>query len=223
MTRTRIKICGIRDEATAHAAAEAGADAVGLVFATGSPRCVTVAQANAIAQGLPPYVDTVGLFVDADVEAIGVTVEAAGLGTVQLHGNEPVELAEALSPRRVVKAVHFVPGRLADLMRMWGQAGENVAGLLVDTPPAAEGELPGGSGRAYDWDALAKELEQIPVQERLPVILAGGLTVENVADAVRIVRPWAVDVSSGVESSRGVKDIGRIKAFCDAVREADRL
>lgn len=220
MPDTRIKICGLRDITAARAAVDGGAHAVGLNFAIKSPRYVTVDQAKAIAGSLPPFVEPVGLFVDASADEIHCVADAVGLRTVQLHGHEPVQLARELAPLRVIKAVHFAAQTLGDLIGQWRRAGDNVAALLLDTPPMGTDPLPGGSGRTFDWGPLAAALSQVPQADRLPVILAGGLTAENVGEAIHVVRPYAVDVSSGVESTRGVKDVEKIIAFCAAVRSA---
>lgn len=212
MQRTRIKICGVKDVETALAAADAGADAVGLVFVQASPRYVEVAAAHAIATSLPPFVEPIGLFVDEDPYDVLSIGDQVTINTVQLHGNETIEsFATMWEDRfRVIKAIAFDAQRLR---RLRGERA--LSAVLVDAPPKAG--LTGGSGDRFDWHALGR----IDPAQGHPVILAGGLTPENVGEAIRIVRPYAVDVSSGVESSRGVKDVGLIKAFCDAVREAD--
>jgi phosphoribosylanthranilate isomerase len=221
---TLVKICGLREPAHALAAAEAGADFIGLVFAE-SRRRVSVDEAQAIAGALgepltgacggAEHIEAllqrkrplvVGVFAGADAESVNRTAEAVGLDLVQLSGDEPWDMCGKLS-RPVLKAVKVRDGTSAE---------EIVAALppgpvpLLDTH--AEGAL-GGTGRPFDW-AVAGE-----VARRFPIVLAGGLTPDNVGEAVRRVRPWAVDVSSGVETD-GVKDVGKIKAFVAAVREA---
>ncbi|MFN3168908.1 MAG: phosphoribosylanthranilate isomerase [Phycisphaeraceae bacterium] len=213
MATTLIKICGIQDADTALAAADAGARWVGLVFVEESPRFVTIEQACAVAASLPKPVTPVGLFVDAHADAIKDVAQRVGLHTVQLHGHEPMSILDDLADLRVIKALPF-DDELPAKAEPWDNA-PNVDALLIDTPP--EGALTGGSGVAFDWKALSHMRDEV----RKPIILAGGLTPDNVGEAIRIVRPYAVDVSSGVESSRGVKDVGLIKAFCEAVREAD--
>lgn len=222
--RTRIKICGVRDVETALAAAAAGADAVGLVFVEASPRVVTLDQARAIVEALPAFVEPVGLFVDRPVEQVLDTAEQVGLRSVQLHGDEtPADVAQ-LTGLRVIKAMGFAS--VADAqsrLQVWTDPPSQLAALLFDTPPAPDATIPGGSGRAFDWQQLTG-MQREPIMHALPpVILAGGLTPENVADAIACVQPYAVDVSSGVESSRGVKDVEKILRFCRAVRLADKL
>lgn len=204
MTRTRIKICGIKDEATARAAADAGADAIGLVFVEASPRCVDVTAAARVVATLPPFVVPVGLFVDESAEHIQQVCNAAGIHSVQLHGHEPISILDGLAGLRVIRALPF-DATQPDAALQWDED-PRVSALLFD---AAQG----GSGEAIDWQALAASKPGLSS----PIILAGGLTPNNVAEAIEIARPFAVDVSSGVESSRGVKDPVLIRAFCDAV------
>lgn len=225
MFRTRIKICGIRDSSAAEAAADAGADAVGLVFVADSPRCVTVEVAREIVRALPAFVEPVGLFVDAPAQRIRETAAEVGLRVVQLHGREQPGDVAALDRLRIIRAVAFDPSQLAAAVRPWQRNRlPNLAAVLFDTPPPADPEsaaLTGGSGKPFDWHALAEERRTGELKGLPPLMLAGGLSSANVAEAIAIVRPYAVDVSSGVESSRGVKDTARIHAFCDAVRAAD--
>lgn len=230
MPRTRIKICGVSTEEAARAAAMAGADAIGLVFVEGSPRRVTLEQARSILAVLPAFVDPVGLFVNALEDTIRRTAAALQLRTVQLHGDETPRMVAKLNPLRVLKSIAFESRHVSDQLATWRNV-SNVAGVLFDAPPPSVSEdsaaVPasierGGTGRRFDWDAMAKLVHAGVFRGHTPpLILAGGLTPENVADAVARLRPYAVDVSSGVESSRGVKDPERIRAFCRAVREAD--
>jgi len=213
MHRTLIKICGIKEPSHGCAAVDAGADRVGLVFVDKSPRFVTLDQAKAVTEALPESGDAVGLFVDRDPQEIRLIVRRAALSVVQLHGHEPVSILDKLEGLRVWKALPFGPDLLS-AAEAWDND-PRVEALLIDTPPA--GELTGGSGVAFDWAAMAKMMDQLTT----PIILAGGLTPDNVGEAIRIVQPYGVDVSSGVESSRGVKDVRLIKAFCEAVRQAD--
>jgi phosphoribosylanthranilate isomerase len=224
--RTRIKICGIRDVETAQVCVNAGVDAVGLVFVPGSPREVTVEQAAKVIESLPAFVTALGLFVDVSADRIREVCRETGISQVQLHGKETATLAKELGGLGVMKAVAFGEGFL-DAVKEWKVApGERapVNALVVDTPPTV-GHRPGeagGTGRAFDWMAL-KEFRDGGGWARLPeLVLAGGLRPENVRDAVRLLAPYAVDVSSGVESSRGVKSAALIRAFCDGVRLADR-
>jgi len=200
--RTRIKICGVRDPETALLAAEAGADLVGVVRVPGTPRYVDAETAESIRVALPPGAEPVAVFRNQSPEAI-----LGWTGTwVQLHGDESPD--DARLPRRVIKAVE--PD--AAVIDRWRRSGI-AAGLLVDGP------VP-GSGLPFDPSAL-DDLHPM-IRHQSPIIYAGGLTPENVGEVIRRVRPWAVDVSSGVESARGVKDAARIEAFCRAVRAADR-
>lgn len=217
--RTRIKICGITRVADATAAVDAGADAIGLVFWAGTPRVVDRAQAQAIVAVLPAYVSVVGLFVDPEPQAVRDVLAAIPLDVLQFHGSEPAALCRAFG-RRYVKAIPVKDG--VDLLESVSPY-DDAAGLLFDAFRA--GDLPGGTGRAFDWERLTTG-----VRARLsrPLILSGGLTADNVARAIRDVRPWAVDVSSGVEERdasgsprRGIKDPARIRAFVQGVRSAN--
>lgn len=208
MPRTRIKICGVTTEQAALAAADAGADAIGLVFAPGSPRYLEPARAWEIASVLPPFVASVALFVDVDLERFIEIEQTCPATLVQFHGNEPDELVRHCGPN-LIKAVRFDPTTIAGELARWN-AVEEVDAILIDGSS-------GGKGTSFDWSSLPAYLAGIDT----PIILAGGLTPDNVGDAIRAVRPFAVDVSSGVERDRGVKDVGLIEAFCRAVREAD--
>lgn len=213
MSGTQIKICGIKDPKHAKAAAKAGATHVGVVFVDESPRCVTIKQAIEVVEALPGMAEAVGLFVDRDAQEIKHIVGRAGLTTIQLHGHEKIGILDKFEGLTIWKALPFGPD-LLELAEPWDND-PRVDAILIDTPPT--GELTGGSGVAFDWAALAKVIDHLST----PIILAGGLTPQNVGEAIRTVKPFAVDVSSGVESSRGVKDVGLIKAFCQAVRAAD--
>lgn len=207
MRRTRIKICGITRPGDGLAAARAGADAIGLVFYSKSPRAVTMEQAREIVRVVPPFVSVVGLFVNAQPAEIRAVLEAVPLDLLQFHGDEPPEACRGYG-RPYVKAVSMAPGvDVADCARRYADA----AGLLLDTH--REG-IPGGTGEAFDWARIPPGLDK-------PIILAGGLTSENVIEAVQRVRPYAVDVSSGVESAKGIKDAARIEAFIRGVNSVD--
>jgi phosphoribosylanthranilate isomerase len=221
--RTRIKICGITRPEDAAAAADAGADAIGLVFHPPAPRCVSLDRAREILAALPAFVTPVGLFVDVDAEAVRDTAKSLGLRHIQFNGNESPETVAALSPLVVVKAVRVERDGFAQTLAHWRNAVRslgltNLKGLVLET--AGTGR-PGGTGVANDWDTVrrcraAGDFDGLP-----PVIAAGGLTPETVAAVVRDVRPWAVDVSSGVEEVRGRKSVERLRAFVNSVREAD--
>jgi len=217
--RTRVKICGITRVADGLAASAAGADAIGLVFWGGTPRVIDVGRAREIADALPPFVTKVALFVDPQAADVRAVLDAVPVDTLQFHGTETPDLCRAFD-RPYLKAVHMKDG--VDLLE-YGSLYADAAGLLFDT--FRPGDLPGGTGHAFDWTRLAPA-----VQARLPapVILSGGLDAANVGDAIRAVRPWAVDVSSGVEERgpdgrvrKGLKDAVRIAAFVEGVRNAD--
>jgi len=206
--RTRIKICGVRDAETAAAAAEHGADAVGFVFVEKSPRFIAPEDAWPVVQTLPPFVASVGLFQDASVDDYAEAEQTCPTDFGQLHGGESEKTVRACGPR-LVKAIRFSEKTIANDLRFWSGI-EEVDAVLVDGST-------GGEGTALDWGALASAKDACAK----PLILAGGLTPENVGEAIATVRPFAVDVSSGVESERGVKDHAKIAAFCAAVRAAD--
>jgi phosphoribosylanthranilate isomerase len=204
--RTRIKICGISRTEDAEVAVDAGADAIGFVFHPASPRHVTIEAAAALARGLPPFVTPVGLFVNAQAATIAAACAAVPNLVLQFHGDEDEE-ACAAPGRPFLKVARMVPGvDLLDFARRFSMA----QALLLD----AHAEGWGGSGKVFDWSLVPRA-----VPHRL--VLSGGLHAANVAAGIQALRPWAVDVSSGVESSRGVKDAAAIRAFCDAVHEAD--
>ena len=199
--------CGITRSEDARVCAQAGADAIGLVFYPSSPRHVAAAQAAAIARTLPPFVTTVGLFVNPAAEQVEAVLNAVRLDVLQFHGDEPPEFCAGFGVP-YLKAIRVKAG--VDLVQCAIRYQE-AQGLLLDA--YVEG-TPGGTGQSFDW-------ELIPVELALPVILSGGLEPANIADAVRRVRPWAVDVSSGVEASKGIKDAAKIAAFIEGVRSAD--
>lgn len=204
---TRVKICGITTAEDAAAAARAGADALGFVFVPGTPRYLPAEVAAEIIGGLPPFVTPVGVFLDQPAEEILTTVSRCGLRVVQLHGGEPPELCRMI-PVPVIKAFRIRgPEDLAPLA--WYPA----RAFLLDA--YVEGK-PGGTGTAFPWKLA------IGATSRAPIVLAGGLTPENVAEAVRRVRPYGVDVSSGVESAPGRKDHRKMEEFIAHVRSADR-
>lgn len=204
--RTRVKICGITRIEDALAAAQAGADAIGFVFEPKSPRYVKPDQALAIMRALPPFVTVVGLFVNAAPDIVETVLKHVTLDLLQFHGNETPEQCRRYH-RPYIKAIHMQADvNLHDNARRYADA----EGLLLDTAAA---HVAGGSGQVFDWSRIPSDLGK-------PVILAGGLTPENVAEAVRQVHPFAVDVSSGVEQSKGIKDAAKIAAFIEAVRSA---
>lgn len=206
MSAVRSKICGITRIEDALAAVEAGADAIGFVFYAKSPRAVSVQQARAIIPALPPFVTTVGLFVNASRCELGEILDAVPLDLLQFHGDESAEACEEWR-RPYIKALRVKAG---DDIAAAVAAYPGASGVLLDT--YVEG-VPGGTGEAFDWSLIPPDLSK-------PLILAGGLTPENVADAVARVRPYAVDVSGGVEASKGIKDHAKIRAFIAAARKA---
>ncbi|MDW8323147.1 MAG: phosphoribosylanthranilate isomerase [Burkholderiales bacterium] len=205
---TRVKICGLTRLEDALAAAQAGADAIGFVFAPGSPRRIRPEQAAAIAAALPPFVTTVALFVDAAPEEVQAVVAVLRPDLLQFHGAEPPEYCAGFG-LPYLKAVRVRAG--VDLLQ-YAAAYAGARGLLLD---AYDPQRAGGTGLRFDWSLIPPGLGR-------PVVLAGGLDPDNVAEAVRRVRPWAVDVSSGVETAPGVKDAQRIRRFIQEVRHADR-
>lgn len=223
MARTRIKICGVRDAATARIAADAGADLIGLVFAEASPRRITVAEARTIRASLPSHVEPVALFVDHPIDSIRSICDATGISTVQLHGGEKPEIVEKLRPLRVIKALSAKQDDWANVVSEWKAVAPQLAAVLCDAPPPPDADkgFRGGHGQVFDWNALAAAKRSGFFTGFPPMFLAGGLTPDNVALAIRSVRPEGVDVSSGVESARGIKDPALIRAFCDAVRRCD--
>jgi phosphoribosylanthranilate isomerase len=214
-----IKICANTSLGDAQLAAEAGADAVGFVFAP-SPRRVTAELVAKIVRQLPAALEKIGVFVDAGFEEIAATVEAAGLTGVQLHFDAPAALAAQLRERfgdklRILGVVHFDSATVERVAAMAGDA--NIDALLVDSRTAT---AVGGTGVAFDWAAASETLFQ-NAEERKPFVAAGGLTPENVAEAIATLRPWGVDVVSGVESAPGRKDPAKVRAFIDRARAAE--
>ncbi len=204
--RTRVKICGITRVPDAQTAARAGADAIGLVFYPPSPRFLRLEQARALRRALPPFVSAVALFVNPSVEEVQRVLETVRPDTLQFHGDESPEFCERFGVP-YLKACRVRQGvDLLEYLRPYSGA----SGWLAD----AYVEAYGGTGTSFDWSV-------VPQQRALPLILSGGLTCDNVGDAIRIVRPWGVDVSSGVESAKGIKDAGKITAFIREVRNAD--
>jgi phosphoribosylanthranilate isomerase len=203
MARTRVKICGITRPEDAQEAARLGADALGLVFYSSSPRAVTVERARHIVDGLPPFVTVVGLFVNAEPREIRAALEAVPIDLLQFHGDEPPEACRGYG-RRYVKAVTMTEDvDLAAMALHYGDA----AALLLDTPsPRARG----GTGESFDWS-------RVPSDVGKSIVLAGGLNPDNVAEAIQVARPYGVDVSSGVELAKGIKDAAKMAAFMRGV------
>ena len=207
-SRTRIKICGLTRAADVDAAVEAGVDAIGLVFYAPSPRHVTVESARQLARRLPPFVTPVGLFVNATPDEVARVTQAIPNLVLQFHGDEsPADCQHG--ERAYVRAARMAPG--FDLLDFAAQYSDAQA-LLLDTHVAAYG----GSGKVFDWSL-------VPANLPCPVVLSGGLHAGNVIDGILQLRPWAVDVSSGVEAAKGIKDALAMRRFCEAVRTADAL
>lgn len=204
---TRIKICGITRVEDALAAARSGADAIGLVFYQRSPRHVSITQAKQLAGALPPFVSVVGLFVDSEAAFVREVLSRVPLDILQFHGGEsPQYCAQFNKP--FLKAIRINAG--VDLLQCASDF-RGARGLLLDAH--VEG-IPGGTGTTFDWTLIPKHVP-------LPVILSGGLDAKNVAAAIRQVRPYAVDVSSGVEAGKGIKDAAKIAAFINEVKHID--
>lgn len=202
---TRIKCCGMTRIEDAQLAAQYGADAIGLIFTARSKRQVGIAQARAICAALPPFVSTVALFMDDDAAYVREVLTEVQPDLLQFHGNENDAWCGQFG-HRYLKAIAMGEGAAA-LPRLREYPG--ATGLLLDGHGLGES---GGSGKAFDWSLMPTDLAQ-------PLILAGGLSAENVAHAVRTAQPWAVDVSSGIESAPGIKDAAKMHAFIEAVRQ----
>jgi phosphoribosylanthranilate isomerase len=206
--RTRIKFCGMTRLQDIACAAQLGVDAIGLIFAPRSPRRLELAQARPLRAALPPFVAPVALLMDADPSQVQTIVQTLRPALLQFHGSEaPQDCA-----RWGVPYLKAVPMAIPEGAAIYAGRYPDAAGFVFDSHGAGE---PGGSGRAFDWHALPRQLAR-------PLLLAGGLTPENVYDAVRTVRPWAVDVSSGIESAPGEKDEDRMRRFVAEVRRADQ-
>jgi phosphoribosylanthranilate isomerase len=205
MTRVRVKICGLRRLDDLRAAVDAGADAVGFVFVPDSPRHVETESAAHLVRAVPPFVERVGLFLDADAAWVRTVLQAVPLSLLQFHGREEVAFCRQFG-LPYVKAISAGLTSIREAEARYADA----AGILVDSHRPGG---PGGTGRVVDWAKLRAG--------RLPLILAGGLTPDNVARAVREVRPWAVDVSSGVESAPGVKDVDAIRRFIEEAKSGE--
>jgi len=205
--RTRVKICGITRQRDALDAARYGADAIGFVFWARSPRAVDVKQAADIRRALPPFVSTVALFVDPEPYLVQQVIESVAPDLLQFHGDEEPDFCASFN-QPWLKALKVGDGNdLGEQMQRYRAA----TGFLLDSHDPVK---VGGTGQAYDWSLT-------PDNSPRPLVIAGGLTPLNVAEAVSSLRPWAVDVSSGVELDRGIKDSEKIRSFMHAVRAAD--
>ncbi len=201
--RTRVKICGITSVADATVVVECGADALGLVFYQNSPRCVSIEQAHEIVAAVPAFVSTVALFVNAESAYIDTVLQHVNVDMIQFHGDESAQECGRYG-KRFIKAISMRDDvDLHAMQEHYAQA----AALLVDSYRPG---IPGGTGEVFDWERIPSDLDKA-------VILAGGLDAANIADAIRSVRPYAVDVSSGVERDKGVKDESKIESFMRGV------
>jgi phosphoribosylanthranilate isomerase len=222
--RTRIKICGVCRPEDALLAARSGADAIGMVFHAPASRNISAERAREILAVLPPFVTPVGLFVNEPAEDVRNAARAIGLRHVQLNGDEPPKMVAAVAPLVVIKAIKVERDRFGETLNLWRTAIRdlkltNLAGFVLET--AGTGK-PGGSGVANDWETVVAA-QRSGAFEGLPAIIAaGGLRPETVGEVVRTVRPFAVDVSSGVEDSLREKSEAKVRAFVEAVREATR-
>lgn len=201
----RVKVCGITRSEDAIAAVQCGVDAIGFVFWPHSARYIDPESARRIAEVIPPFICTVGVYVDPDAAWVEETARVAKLNLLQFHGDESPEFCNQF-PQPYIKAIRVKPD--TDLLQ-YAQRYGAAKGLLLDTYAA---DMPGGTGHAFDW-------QLIPQQLSLPLILSGGLNPDNVARAIKQTQPWAVDVSSGVEAAKGIKDEKKIIAFMQGVKQ----
>lgn len=206
--RTRVKFCGLTRLADVDVAVALGVDAIGLVFHPASPRAVDAEQAAALVAAVPAFVTAVGLFVDAEADRVRSVLERVPLGALQFHGHEPADYCRSFG-RPWIKSVAVRAG--VDL-EAEAQRYAGATALLLDTYDPA---LAGGTGRRFDWDL-------VPAQQAQRIILAGGLTAANIAGAIRQLRPYAVDVSGGIEQAKGVKDPDKMTDFMKGVRDGDQ-
>lgn len=206
--RTRVKICGITSQEDAEIVVDAGADAIGLVFYEKSPRFVTTLQAAEISQAIPAFVSCVALFKDAEVAYIDAVLQQVAVDLIQFHGSESESFCEQFA-RPYIKALGMKgPANNVEYLMASAEKYHSAKALLLDGH--APGQA-GGTGETFDWSSIAK-IEK-------PVVLAGGLTPDNVTQAIEIVRPYAVDVSSGVESAPGIKDKDKVTRFMSLVMQ----
>jgi phosphoribosylanthranilate isomerase len=206
--RTRVKICGFTQVQDAVVAANLGVDAIGLVFYPPSPRNVNLDKAKEIVKALPAFVTVVALFVDEQEAQIREVLSKVAIDCIQFHGDESAEVC-GIYNKPYMKAIRMKPD--LDVIAMANQY-QDASAILLD---AYHPGIKGGSGSQFDWDLIPKNCN-------LPIILAGGLQADNAKQAVETVRPYALDVSSGVESSKGIKDAAKMTAFIQAIKEGDR-
>ena len=209
-SRTRIKFCGITRVPDALAAARLGVDAIGLVFAAGSPRFISIEQAAIIRRRLPPFMQTVALFRNSDSPFVKQVMSELQPGLLQFHGEESAAFCESFGLPYLRAVPMGKSGVGVQDLGVWARNFASAAALLLDGHEAGQA---GGQGKAFDWTAVSAAGK--------PVVLAGGLTPDNVAEAVKRVRPYALDVSSGIESAPGIKDQEKMQQFVEEVRRAD--
>ncbi len=207
-SRTRIKVCGITSLESAHDAIHAGADAIGFVFVENTPRYIDPKQAAGIMFALPPFISAIGVIQDLDVDQFCALEYECPTHMSQLHGKEPVDTVAACGPG-VIKAFKYEDATIDSQLARWAKV-EDLDAILIDGSE-------GGTGESFDWSKLAPKIKDYPKK----VIIAGGLDASNVAQVIKTLRPYAVDVSSGVEDEPGVKNPAKIAKFCAAVRAAD--
>ncbi|MCI0490335.1 MAG: phosphoribosylanthranilate isomerase [Blastocatellia bacterium] len=208
MSRVRVKICGVRSLEEARAASDAGADAIGFNFWPESLRYIAPEAAREIISGLPPLIACIGVFVNEERESIIDIASQVGLSAVQLHGDESPDFCARLDSVKIIKAFRVGEGFDVGVIEKY-----DVSAALLDT--RIKGSY-GGTGQRFDWSVA------LEAKKRAPVILAGGLTIENVADAIRQVSPMAIDVCSGVEASPGSKDLDKLRRFMNEVARANQ-
>lgn len=210
MPRTRVKICGITRVEDAVAAARGGADAIGMVFYAASPRAVQIVQARAICAALPPFVSTVALFVNESADMVREVIAEVRPNLLQFHGDEDESYCRQFA-MPYMKAMRVAASATAGDLLKWQAEFSSAKMLLLDTLSAG---VYGGSGETFDWHVIPQKMRQ-------HIVLSGGLTPSNVGEAVHAIRPWAVDVASGVELQKGIKDHRKVEQFIEAVRNAD--
>lgn len=208
--RTRIKVCGITGKEDARAAVAAGADGLGFIFVKQSPRVVDPDMVRAITAELPPFVNSIGVFCDEEIEVVEEIISYCNLTMVQLHGTESPEYCKNISCP-VIKSFSVRPETESQELAAYSEVAR---GFLLDT---YHKDMAGGTGEVFDWKLVGQ------IKPPGPIILAGGLNPENVGEAISLVKPFAVDVNSGVEYQPGRKDIDKLKSFADEVRKADEL
>lgn len=221
LQRVRIKICGLRDPLQALRVAQMGADAVGLVMAP-SPRWVSPEQARAVVDALPPLVWAVGVFVNSEPEIINAVAKRSGIHVAQLHGDEPPELVDALDVP-CIKAFAMRDETWIDSVRAWLDKVKDHRRLLAVLLDAYKPDARGGTGQRFNWEWVAAARGKRLLEGLPPLVLSGGLDSEVVSDAIDVVQPWAVDVSSGVETAPGVKDLKKVESFIRETREGSEL